>query len=117
MAFKVIILPLAKQNLKRYIRYTAIVLQNKQAATSIRDDARDTKKQLSKIADILPLCPDPVLAKLGYRKISFRKHDFFMIYRIDGNTVVVESMYHTLQDYESIFLEHINQKNEKDFQA
>lgn len=98
MTYKVVILPPAKRNLKRYIQYTSVILQNKQAAAAIRDDARLTKERLSEIADVLPLCQDPELKKWRYRKITFRKHDFFMIYRIVGNIVLVESMYHELQD-------------------
>ena len=114
MAYKVIILPPAKRNLKRYIQYTAIVLHNKEAALSIRNDALKTRERLSEIADVLPLCTDPTLAQLGYRKISFRKHEFFMIYRIEGNTVMVESMYHELQDYESAFTESLKIMDRKE---
>lgn len=105
MVYKVIILPPAKRNLKRYIEYTAIILQNREAAISIRDDALLTKKKLAKIADVLPFCKNQTLAQLGYRKIPFQKHDFVMIYRIDGNKVIVESMYHMLQDYEAAFID------------
>ena len=101
MAYKVVITERAKQSLSRYIRYTAVILKNREAAISIRDDAKDTKERLSRIADVLPICYDLELAKLGYRKISFRNYDFFMLYRIEGNTVFVDNMYHELQDYES----------------
>lgn len=114
MAYKVIILPPAKRNLERYIRFTAVTLYNREAAVSIRDDALLTKEKLSRIADILPLCADPTLAKLRYRKIPFQKHEFFMIYRIDGKKVIVESMYHQLQDYESTFKESIESSEYQD---
>ena len=65
MAYKVIILPPAKRSLERYIRYTAVTLHNREAAVSIRDDALLKKEKLSRIADVLPLCADPTLVKLG----------------------------------------------------
>lgn len=114
MAYKVVILPPAKRNLKRYIQYTSVVLHNKEAAAAIRNDALSTKERLSEIADVLPFCTDPLLKQLGYRKISFRKHDFFMVYRIVGNIVLVESMYHELQDYESAFTESLKNSDQKE---
>ncbi len=33
----------------------------------------------------------------------FEKHKFLMIYRIEGNQVIVDGMFHELQDYDGIF--------------
>lgn len=103
MAYKVIITLPAKRRLDSYIGYTAVELSNLQAARSIYDDAKQTKKRLSEIADTIKFCENPVLAKYGYRKIKFLKHNFVMIYRIDKNNVIVDGMYHGLQDYEAMF--------------
>ena len=103
MVYRVVITPPAKHQLEMYIAYTVNQLKSNQAARAIRDDARATKKELTKVAGVLSLCTDDVLARNGYRRIFFRKHDFFMVYRIDGNIAIVEAMYHELQDYESTF--------------
>ena len=103
MDYRVVITPPAKHQLEMYIAYTVNQLKNKQAARAIRDDARDTKKELAKSAGALSLCTDEILARNGYHRIFFRKHDFFMVYRIDGNFAIVDAMYHELQDYESTF--------------
>ena len=66
-------------------------------------DAKITARRLSKVADALKVCDNPVLKKHGYRKIKFEKHDFVMIYRIQGGQVIVDGMFHELQDYEGIF--------------
>lgn len=108
MAYKVIIMSPAKRRLDMYIGYTAIQLKNRQAAKNIRDDAKTTKAQLSDMADVLKLCDNPVLAEHGYRKIHFGKHDFIMIYRIDGNKAIVDGMYHELQDYEATFIDEMH---------
>ena len=78
-------------------------LKNTQAATTILADAIETKKRLAVIADSLKICDDPLLAQYGYRKIRFVKHKFVMIYRIEGTQVIVDGMFHELQDYEGIF--------------
>ena len=103
MAYKVIIMPPAKRRLDRNVCYTLETLKNRQAAKSILVDAKETQKQLSVIADSLGICAEPILAKYEYRKIRFKKHKFVMIYRIEGAQVIVDGMFHELQDYEGIF--------------
>ena len=103
MAYKVVIMPPAKEQLDMYIGYTIRVFKNKQAAKAIIDDARRTKKKLSNVAGSLALCENKILAKNGYRRILFDKHEFFMVYRIVDDMVVVDAMYHELQDYEGVF--------------
>ena len=33
-----------------------------------------------------------------YRKIRLRRHDYYLLYRLDGNTAIVDRMFHDLQD-------------------
>jgi len=108
MAYRVIITSHAKHQLEMYIAYTLSEFGNFQAARAIRDDARETKKRLSNVADSLPLCEDKILAKNGYRRIMFARHNFFMVYRINNDTIIVEAMYHELQDYESVFIKQMS---------
>ena len=102
MTYKVVITPPAKEQLDMYIGYTIRVFKNKQAAKAIRDDASNTKKRLADVAGSLALCENKILAKNGYRRILFDKHDFFMVYRIVDDMAIVDAMYHELQDYEAI---------------
>ena len=103
MSYKVVITEQAKRQLDMYVGYTAEILKNKQAAKAILADASGTKKRLSFVAEKLALCDNDVLRQHGYRRIMFKKHDFFMVYRLDGKNAVVDAMYHVLQDYEGIF--------------
>lgn len=103
MAYKVIIMPPAKRRLDMYVYYTLETLKNKQAARKILADAKNTARRLSKVADALKICDNPVLRKHGYRKIKFEKHDFVMIYRIQDGQAIVDGVFHELQDYEGIF--------------
>ena len=108
MAYKVVITPVAEHHLEMYVSYTLFQFRYKQYARDIMKDARATKRRLTKEASVLPLCTNEELARFGYRKIYFSKHDYFMVYRINGNTAVVEAMYHELQDYENLFLSQIS---------
>lgn len=108
MGYKVIIMPPAKSRLDMYVFYTVETLGNRQAAKAILADARETKKRLSMAADSLKICENPLLAKFGYRKIKFAKHRFVMLYRIQNDTVIVDGMFHELQDYEGIFTDELH---------
>lgn len=108
MAYKVVITSPAMRQLEGYISYTLSKFKNVQAARAIRDDAERTIDRLAIIAGSLSLCENEVLAKNGYRRILFDKHEFFMVYRIVGDTVIVDAMYHQLQDYESVFARKIH---------
>lgn len=102
MGFEVIFSEQAEQNLDRIINYCLYKLKNTQAAMNILSDAEDTLKRLSNVADSLKLCENTRLHDLGYRKIHFKRHNYFMLYRIEGNKAYVDAVYHDLQDYENI---------------
>lgn len=42
--------------------------------------------------------------KLGLHKISLAKHRYLLVYRVKENKVIVEGMYHELQDYENAIM-------------
>lgn len=101
--YKVVITDDAKAQLRHHLSYISNFLHNKTAAKAVRDDARETSKEISNVAESLNYCNNPKLAKLGYRKMNFRKHDYVMLYRIEGDTAFVEWIFHQLQDYENKF--------------
>lgn len=110
MGYRVVITDPAKHQLRMYIAYISREFKSIQAARAIRDDARRTIRRLSDIAETYALCENEILAKYGYRRILFEKHDFFMVYRIKGTLVIVDAIYHELQDYESVFVQKMNLK-------
>lgn len=83
-----------------YIVYT---LFNDAAAKSVLADARETREALSKVASSLRYCEHPELRKREIRAIFFRRHQYVMLYRIEGTIVFVEAVYHQKQDYENVF--------------
>ena len=105
MVSNVIITNRAQRQLEDYIAYVLLIKENPQAATSILDDALATRDILINVADSLKLCDDEELRSLGYRKISFHKHDYLYLYRVIEDTAYIEAVYHELQDYENLFKE------------
>ncbi len=73
------------------------------AAKSILNDAQKTRETLATIADSLKLCDHPTLHELGYHAIKLEKHDYAMLYRVEGETAHVDGIYHLMQDYENLF--------------
>ena len=91
----------AEDDLDRFVSYLLFVKKNEQAAQNLLNDFEATKISLSNVAGSLKLCDNPKLRELGYRRINFLSHRYFILYRIENDTVFVDSIFHELQDYES----------------
>ncbi len=74
---------------------------NPYAARNVFNDCNDSKKKLSYLADSLPVPDDPELKKRGLKRMNFMKHDYFMLFAIDGDTVVITNIFHAGEDYEN----------------
>ena len=101
MDYKVVITEDAEADLDAFIGYLLSEKKNRQAATAVLDDFELTKESLKRVAVSLKLCDNPKLDVLGYRRINFLSHRYFMLYRIEGDTAVVDNIFHELQDYEN----------------
>ena len=101
MDYKVVMTTDAEEDLDRFIRYLLFEKQNSADASNVLNDFEATKQTLSNVAGSLKLCDMPRLNALGYQKIHFLSHRYFMLYRIEGNLAVVDNIFHELQDYEN----------------
>lgn len=101
MAYKVVVTIDAEEDLDRFIQYLIYEKQNVQAAQNVLDDFEATIESLKYAAGSLKLCDNPRLKQLGYRRINFLNHRYFLMYRVNENTVYVDNMFHELQDYEN----------------
>ena len=101
MAYKVVLMKDAEEDLDRFIAYLLFEKKSEQAARNLLNDFDATKTSLSNVAASLKLCDNPKLRALGYRRIHFLSHRYFMLYRIEKDTVYVDNIFHELQDYEN----------------
>lgn len=101
MDYKVVLMEGAEEDLDGFITYLLFEKKSEQAARNLLSDFEATKISLSNVAGSLKLCDNPKLKKLGYRRINFLSHRYFMLYRIEENTVFVDNIFHGLQDYEN----------------
>ncbi len=101
MDYKVIITEDAEEDLDRFVQYLLFEKKNEQAAGNLLDDFEATVSSLSHVAGSLKVCDNLYLKELGYRRINFLAHKYFMLYRIEDATVFVDNIFHELQDYEN----------------
>lgn len=53
------------------------------------------------VAEILNEPENEILKSKGLKRINFRKHDYFMLYHIEGKIVYVTNIFHALEDFEN----------------
>ncbi len=100
MAYRVVITEDAERDFDGFLYYLVYEKKNSQAASHLIDSFEKTKIRLTDVADKLKPCSNKKLAAEGYHRINFVDMDYFFLYRIDGDKVIVDNMFHFLQDYE-----------------
>ena len=53
------------------------------------------------MADSFGYCKSERLKEMGLHKIRFERHRYVFVYRINKDKVIIEGMYHEMQDYEN----------------
>lgn len=101
MYFNVEVSNLASGQYDKFLKYIYHTLQNPQAADNLMKDFDDTIAILERQAGSFGYCSSKRLRKLGFHKIHFQRHKYLLVYRIKQNSVIIEGMYHELQDYEN----------------
>ena len=99
--YDVILTDTAEAHAQRILDYLSFELENEQAVRNVEQDMKETVKRLSHLAGSLKPCDDPELRSLGYRTIHFKRHRYFMLYKIVEKRAYVIGIYHDLQDYEN----------------
>lgn len=102
MDYKVVLTEDAEADLDQFVRYLLFVKKSEQAASNLLNDFETTKRSLAQVAGSLRDCGNPRLKELGYKRINFLSHRYFMLYRIEGDKAVVDNIFHELQDYEKL---------------
>ena len=101
MDYKILITADAEEDLDNCIKDLLYEKKSMQAAKNVLDDFEATKKSLKYVDGSLKLCDNPRLNQLGYLRINFLNHRYFMLYRIVENVVFIDNIFHDLQDYEN----------------
>ena len=94
--WKVITTEDVQNDLDNFVYYLLSEKLNEQAAKALLEDYDETIDKLSEVAGSLKKLEDPDLCE--YRKIRLRRHDYYLLYRLKGDTAIVDRMFHDLQD-------------------
>lgn len=101
MQYRIEISELAEKQYDNILNYLLNRKKNPQAISNVMEDFDYTVGQLKSKADVFGYCRDERLRAMGFRKLHFKSHRYLFVYRIQSDRVIIEGMYHELQDYEN----------------
>ena len=101
LRYEVIATDDAEADLDEFVFYLLCEKCNRQAAENLIEDYLETIEDLSLSAGSLKLDDDEKCAALGYHRIHFKKHRYFMLFRLEGDTAIIDRIFHDLQDYKN----------------
>ena len=104
MQFNVELSELAEQQYDEILSYIANELKNPQTLKNVMDDFDDTIEKLEQMADSFGYCNSNRLREMGLHKIKFARHRYLFVYRVSKTQVIIEGMYHEMQDYENAII-------------
>ena len=89
-----------EKKIKERVTYIAKELKNPIAAKAVWEDYKDTRRSLAQNAGIIQEPDNAVLKELKLRRINFRSHNYFLLYRIEDGRAIITDVFHFLEDYE-----------------
>ncbi len=101
MIYSVMVSSDAEDDFENILQYLLFEKKSKQAAEHFINDFENTKNHLSSNAKSIRLCTNARLKELGYRRMNFLEMEYFFLYRISDNIVIIDNIFHRLQDYEN----------------
>lgn len=104
MDYKVVITEDAELDMDNFVHFLLFEKKNEQAASNLIDDFDAVIATLTHAAESIKLCENQHLRELGYRRINFKFHRYFMLYRVEEDMVYVDNIFHELQDYENMMI-------------
>ena len=101
MQYRIEISELAEKQYDNILNYLLNRKKNPQVVSNVMEDFDYTVGQLKSKADVFGYCRDERLRAMGFQKLHFKSHRYLFVYRIQSDRVIIEGMYHELQDYEN----------------
>ncbi len=98
---RIVVTPVAAEDLRRYMAYLSKVKKNPQAVKNVLQDFRETKEHLSYVAASISEPASEELRRRGLKRMNFMKHNYFMLFYVADHNVYVTDIFHGLEDFES----------------
>ena len=86
----------------RHYLYIRNVLMNPQAADAYLTDYDETRELLSKSAGSLRVGDHPLMRERELHRINFIRHDYFLVYHIEGDEAEIVAVGHFDEDLKNV---------------
>ncbi len=97
--YNVTIVPEAEAQLRKHLEYLLLVKQSEQAYNAVKEDYYETINTLSAVAGSIGEAAQHKLRIRGLKKMLFRKHQYVVLFYIEGDEVIITKIFHTSEDY------------------
>ena len=97
--YNVIVEPEAKKQMRRHLSYIKNKLKNPQAADNVYHDFLASAEKLSTIAGSIKEPEDEALIKRRLKRKNFDQHEFFMLFKVDGDKAKVTNVFHFRENF------------------
>lgn len=99
--YRVVLTKQARDDLRRKLAYIRDHLKNPQAVQGVYDDYRRTAVALAEVAGTVREPDSDKLRERGLKRINFRAHNYFMLFRIRDDRVEIIDIFHGSEDFEN----------------
>ncbi len=99
--YKLVVTKDVRNDLERYLSYIKNRYKNPQAIRNVRDDFYETASSLRTLAESIKKPESEKMNEKQLKRINFSSHNYFLLFRITGDTVEIVQMFHFLEDYEN----------------
>lgn len=97
--YSVVVEPEAKKQMRRHLNYIKNKLKNPQAAESVYQDFLASAGKLSTTAGSIKAPEDEALIKRKLKRRNFDGHEYFMLFKVDGDQVKVTNVFHFRENF------------------
>lgn len=99
--YRVVMTKQAQTDLKDKLSYIRDHLKNLQAVQSVYDDYKLTRRTLGDVAATVREPDSMKLKERQLKRINFRTHNYFMLFRIRDDRVEITNIFHGSEDFDN----------------
>ena len=99
--YRVVATKQAQNDLRQKLAYIRDHLKNPQDVQNVYSDYKETRAALSENAGSIHEPTSEKLKERGLKRINFRRHNYFMLFRVVGNRAEITNIFHGTEDYEN----------------
>ena len=99
--YRAVITKQAQADLREKLSYIRDHLRNLQAVQNVYTDYKQTRKALEDVAGTIREPESEKLRERDLKRINFRTHNYFMLFRIRDNRVEITNIFHGSEDFEN----------------